>query len=1576
MYDFISQVRNDKALSVPESGVIDASSSDNQNGAIEGIDAVANLEEELTNGLGYRYYLAAEGPQDKFKFTFQYNPDGSGNGAAGANGSTSSLGSSSSGSTAGEAGNNASPSYISEHHMEMQNVSRQLSHHRGSSHRSRRKKSARSPPYGHDAIQNNDPYQRSGSNGSGISAGQFFGGARTFQHLHSYMNENATSGGSQKDFRGNATSNSGTSSSNALNSGDYKPNIDVLFLEREKEILRFEIEGIIDQADTEVMLSHLKRDYETYILAKHAQKLKATDSGGGSSSSFRTFGVDGGSISAASRGAFTAAASTSSHDFSTLSNTQKLSNLSTLASEVYTNAGRSGGAATGGAVGSSGSDLSGAGENNGPQVETSGDAFDKNTRQDPGAMKSILGKHTVLSLPRSKINYHLSFEDEQWLKKHPIYGENGDPRYHLEKDIFERMIWVLEISSGLSDKMVLFPEALHLFVKEFNLRTAGTIARDLTSTVYNYWRAKRERIHKPLMRQFWPQTDPDNQNPHEVFRSRKEEGQYKLRRSRRDAVKNDMDSFYRLSLLTHDFSKAMKMLYMVKKREHMKREEVDYLSEIFMQQLFDMGADMSRMQVQLDAAAANTTGSDTFSLNNKVSGSPKKKDASENQPKSDSTSENKNQNQSENVTNTTATTTTTTTNASGTVASASASASSSTSTNPATTSTNPSSTLSTLNSTSLPSSSTTSFPSERRSELLRLVDRRRLRRAQLKQRMKEIDEKALYLQKFIKQQEQAYKQQLRVYNQQRAILASKAYANAMLKRQGISSSFGGNEDVLGYSKMKDGVVEKNQYFHIPGTLLNIHAPPLKITDHALTRSAGEYDQLILEEQRRAERDGTFIDVVKHIQEAERDAQGRLNDLLAKEERNRQKIRNKRKRRQKAATNAGGATIDEYEYEYEEGKDGELEKEEKGNHHHSVRAKLENFETQLVKTSHPALTSAIVSTNGLGLGRGDNTKNQSSSQDRRHHSLLSSTSSSTSSRRGGRGAAGSYPMMGGGSNRNNSNASSKRNNHSGLALRGIGVGDYSAEAALFSFTLQRKKLSAAERSLLASTIANGISGSSNGRDAIHYLPLSQDLLTHEIRKPGRKQVLHAEATAAMIEDELHQQLNQKAANPNQKEDSGSSAGLGGLFGGASNTTGAGGKDPMILDADRRHNAKALAASLQTSNLKKWSSLYALDQKRHGTLRRPHYLPWFCRSQDEFPTYRSLLTQYCFPSQTQWKDDSENDEKNNDRVSKRLLSTNDNIGQSKNEENTNLTSALPQKRRRRNYRTRPRIGRGGRLIIDRIVSRKSTRKTNGNSTAKIINPSNLGLGIEQSQKSLAEIAGEIVMASQGLNPQANDPIKVACDGSSDDKNQNEKDANGSNRSSFTTTTASVLTTRDTNPNVERQVTGALASGKESVRSTNALCEMFLGSNFLNKNQLVKGVMTSGGRLVFPSEATTNPNISSELINAMASIEPCRVASSKLQGIFSMADDIGGEPFLENRGADFLLQPSSKERWSTTQYALRETQKIMQRRNEDSTTGTTNEKGKDVGTSPAVDESDIDDSALKESLHSYETQLQMVL
>ena len=182
-----------------------------------------------------------------------------------------------------------------------------------------------------------------------------------------------------------------------------------------------------------------------------------------------------------------------------------------------------------------------------------------------------------------KMDYSMDSQDMHFLTSHQLYGENGDPRYRVEPSLFEKIIYLLEFECDEQNKVISEKEAEDALVKHLGL-VRSTQQCPICRDMYRYWVAKRTRNQKPLLRRFWPITQPADPDPHMVFRPRDEQGmKNRLRRSRKD----DKSSYEKLKLLQQDLEQVTRILNSLRKREILKASKVKYEKELFLQSIFD-----------------------------------------------------------------------------------------------------------------------------------------------------------------------------------------------------------------------------------------------------------------------------------------------------------------------------------------------------------------------------------------------------------------------------------------------------------------------------------------------------------------------------------------------------------------------------------------------------------------------------------------------------------------------------------------------------------------------------------------------------------------------------------------------------------------------------------------------------------------------------------------------------------------------------------------------------------------------------------------------------------------------------
>ncbi|TMW56180.1 hypothetical protein Poli38472_008828 [Pythium oligandrum] len=182
----------------------------------------------------------------------------------------------------------------------------------------------------------------------------------------------------------------------------------------------------------------------------------------------------------------------------------------------------------------------------------------------------------------NKVELDIELAEMKWLKYHPKYGDNGDPRYQITLVTLAKMLDCLEKASAMIvPNVISLAEAEEVFAKQLGM--VKTPLNRVTVDVYNYWAQKRQALKRPLLRKFWPQTPLNDTNPHLVFRPREKE-RYKLRKHR----KNDMEGYRKLQQLRGDFEQVRHLLDLVKRRERAKRLQIDFLDEIRRQAVHEL----------------------------------------------------------------------------------------------------------------------------------------------------------------------------------------------------------------------------------------------------------------------------------------------------------------------------------------------------------------------------------------------------------------------------------------------------------------------------------------------------------------------------------------------------------------------------------------------------------------------------------------------------------------------------------------------------------------------------------------------------------------------------------------------------------------------------------------------------------------------------------------------------------------------------------------------------------------------------------------------------------------------------
>lgn len=153
------------------------------------------------------------------------------------------------------------------------------------------------------------------------------------------------------------------------------------------------------------------------------------------------------------------------------------------------------------------------------------------------------------------VHYNMVKADEEFLQ-----GLSEHLRAGVSESDFIKMIDFMEKSTGRGSE-ISFDEALQL------CRDKGlsSVRSQQALLIYRYWRMRRHKLGKPLLRQFWPITSPHDSSPYACFRPRVKE-KMTLRRPRR----NNKETLEKLEKLLDDFRKVEKSFRKLRQRDEKK----------------------------------------------------------------------------------------------------------------------------------------------------------------------------------------------------------------------------------------------------------------------------------------------------------------------------------------------------------------------------------------------------------------------------------------------------------------------------------------------------------------------------------------------------------------------------------------------------------------------------------------------------------------------------------------------------------------------------------------------------------------------------------------------------------------------------------------------------------------------------------------------------------------------------------------------------------------------------------------------------------------------------------------------
>ncbi|KAL3635192.1 hypothetical protein CASFOL_019739 [Castilleja foliolosa] len=181
------------------------------------------------------------------------------------------------------------------------------------------------------------------------------------------------------------------------------------------------------------------------------------------------------------------------------------------------------------------------------------------------------------------VEYDLDNEDEDWLQ------DFNRERKTLVAEKLETIIFKLEVLDHKARERagVITPTlgspipVLLTFDAAVEALQALSIKYGVFQSIYHYWKEKRERWQKPILRRLQPPPPVNDTNPYNVFRPR--EKAHRLHTRRMQRRENNVQSFDKLRQVRRNLDQAKTILQALIKREEKKRELVE--SEVTLQRV-------------------------------------------------------------------------------------------------------------------------------------------------------------------------------------------------------------------------------------------------------------------------------------------------------------------------------------------------------------------------------------------------------------------------------------------------------------------------------------------------------------------------------------------------------------------------------------------------------------------------------------------------------------------------------------------------------------------------------------------------------------------------------------------------------------------------------------------------------------------------------------------------------------------------------------------------------------------------------------------------------------------------------
>lgn len=181
------------------------------------------------------------------------------------------------------------------------------------------------------------------------------------------------------------------------------------------------------------------------------------------------------------------------------------------------------------------------------------------------------------------VEYDVDNEDEDWLH------EFNEEKELLTPELFEIVLFKLEIldhkareRAGIITPTLGSPIPVILqFDAAAEALLSLSVECGVLQCIYDYWKEKRERWQKPILRRLQPPPPSNDTNPYNVFRPR--EKAHRLHTRRMQRRENNVQSFEKLRQVRRNLDQAKTLLEALIKREEKKREVTE--SEVSLQRI-------------------------------------------------------------------------------------------------------------------------------------------------------------------------------------------------------------------------------------------------------------------------------------------------------------------------------------------------------------------------------------------------------------------------------------------------------------------------------------------------------------------------------------------------------------------------------------------------------------------------------------------------------------------------------------------------------------------------------------------------------------------------------------------------------------------------------------------------------------------------------------------------------------------------------------------------------------------------------------------------------------------------------